>query len=71
MSMFLCCLCDQTSPLIYLYDISEDMIKMTDISSCVVAKCPNAAITIKHYYTNCNETADAFFCKQGIKFNLI
>jgi hypothetical protein len=22
-----------------------------------------------HYYTNCNETADAFFCKQGIVSN--
>jgi hypothetical protein len=59
-------LCDQTSPLIYLYDISGDMIKMTDISSCVIVKCLNDATANKYYYTNCNETANAFFCKQGI-----
>ena len=58
--------CDQTSPLIYLYDISGDMIKMTEISSCVIAKCLNDGVKLIHYYTNCNETADAFFCKQGI-----
>ena len=42
---------------------------MTDISSCVIAKCLNNGIHFRPYYTNCNETADAFFCKTGILSN--
>ena len=42
---------------------------MIEISSCVIAKCANNAATSKPYYINCNETADAFFCKQGIFSN--
>jgi len=49
-----------------LYDISGDMIKMTDVLSCVIAKCLHDKVQIKYYHTNCNETADAFFCKPGI-----
>ena len=39
---------------------------MIEISYCAIAKCANTAATNKSYYINCNETADAFFCKQGI-----
>ena len=46
--------------------ISADNINMTDISSCVITKCNSNAVTFIHYYANCNETADAFFCKTGI-----
>jgi hypothetical protein len=42
---------------------------MTDISSCVIAKCLTNVAAIMYLYTNCNETADAFFCKQGILSN--
>ena len=44
---------------------------MTEISSCVIAKCPNSVEQITPEDSNCNETADAFYCKQGIQFNLI
>jgi len=49
-----------------LYDILGNMIKMTDISSCVIAKCLKNVGNITPEDTNCNETADAFFCKSGI-----
>jgi hypothetical protein len=52
--------------LIYLYDILGDMIKMTDVSSCVIAKCLNNGQTFTNRLINCNETADGFFCKSGI-----
>jgi hypothetical protein len=42
------------------------MIKMTDISSCVIAKCLKNIGNVKPEDTNCNEMADAFFCKSGI-----
>jgi hypothetical protein len=39
---------------------------MTGISSCVIAKCVNNKGHITPEDTNCSETADAFYCKQGI-----
>ena len=51
--------------------ISADNINMTQISSCVIGKCYSNEAKFIPYYTNCNETADAFFCKQGIFYLMI
>ena len=52
------------------FDVSADKINITDVSSCLIANCSNNAATSNSYYINCNETADGFFCLQGILANI-